>query len=65
MIQYQELNQSIYSMHVTCNTVQHGKFYHPFENKDSIFQVELVSDLANEFCSCVDIKVNFMAAMTM
>ena len=44
-------------MHVTCNTVQHGRFPHPFE-KNTIFRVELVSGLTYEFCSCIDIAVN-------
>ena len=45
-------------MHVIWNTVQHGQFLCPFENKDTIFWVEGFSDLAYEFCSCVDIVVN-------
>ena len=45
-------------MHVICNIVQNGQFYHPFENKDTILRVKVVSDLAYEFCSCVDIEVN-------
>ena len=45
-------------MHVTWNTVQNGLFTHPFENKDTLFRVEVVYDLAYEFCSCVDISVN-------
>ena len=35
-------------------------FSHPFDNKDTIFRVEVVSDLAYEFCSCVDISVNYI-----
>ena len=45
-------------MHVTYKNVPRGLFYHPFENKDTIFWVEVVTELANEFCSCVDILVN-------
>ena len=45
-------------MHVTCNTVQSGRFYHPFENKYTILRLEIVSEMAYEFCYCVDIKVN-------
>ena len=45
-------------MNVTCNTVQYGRFSHPFENKDTIFLVEVVSDLNYELCSCVDIEEN-------
>ena len=44
-------------MHVTWNTVQHGQFSHPLK-KDTLFLVEVVSDLAYKFCSCVDIEVN-------
>ena len=43
---------------MTCNTVKHGLSYHPFENKDNMLRVEVVSDLAYDFCSCVDISVN-------
>ena len=43
---------------MTWDTVQHGMFYHQFENKDTIFRVEVVSDLAYELYSCVDISVN-------
>ena len=42
-------------MHVTWNTIQNGKFTCPFGNKYTIFRVEVVSDLAYEFCSCVGI----------
>ena len=45
-------------MHVTWKTVQHGQFLHKFENKDTIFCVEVVSHLTYEFCSCIDIAVN-------
>ena len=45
-------------MHVTWNNVQHGRFSYQFENKDTIFQVEVLSDLAYELCSCVEILVN-------
>ena len=45
-------------MHMTWNTMQHGLFPHPFENKDIFFCVEVVSDLAYEFCCGVDISVN-------
>ena len=45
-------------MNVTWKTVQHGRFYHQFKNKDTILQVEVVSDLPYELCSCVDIEVN-------
>ena len=38
--------------------MQHGIFNHPFENTDTLFRVEVVSDLAYEFYSCVDISVN-------
>ena len=58
MIQYQELNKPLYSMQMTWNTVNHGQFYHPFEDRDSIFRVEALSDLTYEFFSCVDIAVN-------
>ena len=40
------------------NTVQHGQFYRQFENKDTIFQVEVISDQAYDFCYCVEIAVN-------
>ena len=40
------------------NTVQHEQFYRTFENKYTLFQLELVSDLAYEICSCVDMAVN-------
>ena len=45
-------------MLVTCNTVQHGRFPHTFENKGTTFQVEVFSELAYEFCYYVDIEVN-------
>ena len=45
-------------MHVTWNTVNHGWFSHPFENKDTIYWVEIVFDLAYEFCYCAYIAVN-------
>ena len=45
-------------MHMTWNTVQHGLFSLPFEKKDIIFQVEVVSDLSYDLCSCVDISAN-------
>ena len=45
-------------MHVIWNTVQHGKFPCPFENKDAILQVEGVYDLANKSYYCVEIVVN-------
>ena len=45
-------------MTVTWNTVQHGMFYKPFENKDTILLEEVVYDLYYEFCSCADISVN-------
>ena len=45
-------------MQVTWKTVQHGLVSHPFENKDTIFRVEVVSDLAYDFCYCVEISVN-------
>ena len=45
-------------MHIIWYTVQHGKFYHTFENKNTIFQVEGVSDLSYDLSSCVDIVVN-------
>ena len=32
--------------------------YHPFENKDTLFRVEVVFDLSYELCYCVDISVN-------
>ena len=40
------------------NTVHHGLFSHPSEKKDTTLRVEVFSDLAYEFCSCVDIIVN-------
>ena len=58
MIQYQELNQSLSSMRVTLNTVQHGRFSHLFVNRDTILWLEVISDLAYDFYSFVDIKVN-------
>ena len=45
-------------MHVTWNTAQHRLFYHPFENKYTIFWLEVLSDLDYEFCSCVEIPGN-------
>ena len=45
-------------MYVTWNTVQHGRFLHPFENIYTIFQVEVVSDLFHELWYCVGIVVN-------
>ena len=45
-------------MNLACNTIQNGLFYHPLENKDTIFWVEVVSDLDYDFCSCVHISVN-------
>ena len=45
-------------MHVTWDTAYHELLYYTFENKDFIFRVEVVSDLAYEFCFCVDISVN-------
>ena len=45
-------------MHVSWNTVQHGLVSHPFENKDTIFQVEVVVDLAYGFFSCDSISIN-------
>ena len=58
MSEYQELNQSLQSMHVIWHTVQNGHFYHPFENKDNIFRVKGVSDLSYELCYFVDNAVN-------
>ena len=58
MIQYQELNQPLYPMHVTWNTVKYGRFSHIFEDKDTIFWVEEFYDLTYEFFSCVDNVVN-------
>ena len=51
-------------MHLTWNTVQNGMFYHPFKNKITIFRVAVVSDLAYEFCSCVDISVNHILTIS-
>ena len=45
-------------MYMTWNTVQNGQFTHPFENKDIILQVDVVSNLAYEFCSYFGISVN-------
>ena len=45
-------------MNVTWNTVQHGRFSHPFQNKDTLFRMEVVSDLTHEFCYCFDIAIN-------
>ena len=45
-------------MHMTWNTVNHGLFYNSFENKDTLFWVEVFSDLAYEFCCCAEISVN-------
>ena len=45
-------------MHMTWETVQHGRFSYTFENIYTIFQVEVVSNLSYEFCSCVGISVN-------
>ena len=58
MSQPKEVNQPIYSIHVTFKTVQHGWFKLPFENKDTLFRVEVVSDLTYDLYSCVDIVVN-------
>ena len=43
---------------MTCNTVQNGRFPHPFENKGNMFLVEVGFELAYEICSFVDIEVN-------
>ena len=32
--------------------------FRPFENKDTIFRLEVVSHLTYDFCSCFDIAVN-------
>ena len=45
-------------MYVTWNNVQHRLFLHQFENKYTIFWVEVVSDLTCEFYYCVDISLN-------
>ena len=45
-------------MYLTCNTVQHWRFYRPFKNNDTTFRVEVVYDLAYEVCYCVYIAVN-------
>ena len=45
-------------MHLIWNTVQHGQFSRPIENKDTIIQVERISDQTCDLCSCVDIEVN-------
>ena len=45
-------------MHVICYTVLHRRFPRQFENKDTIFWVEGVSDLAYELCYCVGIAAN-------
>ena len=58
MIQYKELNQPLQPMHINLNTVQYGRFSRPFENKDNILRVEVVSDLAYEVCSFVYIAVD-------
>ena len=41
-------------------TVLPGKFSHQFGNKDTIFWVEGVSDLAYELCYFFDISVNLI-----
>ena len=43
-----------------CKTVHHGLFPHKFENRDTIFWVEVVYDLAYELCSCVEISLNYI-----
>ena len=58
MIQYKELNQPLQPMHINLNTVQYGRLSRPFENKDNILRVEVVSDLAYKLCYCVKIAVN-------
>ena len=45
-------------MHVTWKNAQYGISPHPFKNQYNIFLVEVVSDLAYEFCCCVDILLN-------
>ena len=45
-------------MNVTWKTVKHGISPHKFKNKDTIFQVKVVSDLAYEFFYFFDISVN-------
>ena len=47
-------------MHVILQTVHPGQLSRPFENKDTIFWVEGVSDLAYELFSCGEIVVNLM-----
>ena len=44
-------------MHVTWNTVHHSLFPHPLK-ADTLFWVEVVSELTYEFFSCVDIVLN-------
>ena len=38
--------------------MHHGMFSHTFENKDTLLQVEVVSRLVYDLCTCVDIAVN-------
>ena len=45
-------------MYLTWNTVHHGRFYPPFENKDTLLLVEVFSELNYDFCYCDDIVVN-------
>ena len=44
-------------MHMLFNTMMHGHSSHQFENKDTIFQVRVVSDQSYELFYCLDISV--------
>ena len=62
MIQSQDLNQLFQSMTVIWYTVLTGQFSRWFENKDNIFQVEVVSELDFEFCYFVNIVITQILA---
>ena len=47
-------------MPVLWHTVLPGQFFCKIENKDTIFQMEVVFDLSCEWCYCVCIVVNLI-----
>ena len=50
--------KELYSMSLICHTVLNGQFYSQFENKDTNFHMEGVSDLSYELCYCVENEVH-------
>ena len=58
MIKFQSLNKELYPMPDIWNIVVTGQFSQQYENKDTNFRVEAVSDLCYELYYRVDIAAN-------